>query len=152
MISRPTLLLAATLLAALVATPAAAHAQRTGRGSLMVSAQVVDGPAIRAVEAPREIGRDATGATYAAALTVSGRDQMRISVAIEGAAGPAVSVRSGGGAFQPLVAGGPAVVIADHAGADAAPTVKVEYRVDRSAAGTRTEPASLTYTVWSAGL
>lgn len=150
MIPRPTLLLAATLLTALAAIPTVAQGQRTGRGSLPVSAQVVDGPAIRAVEAPREIGRDATGATYAAALTVSGRGQMRISVAIEGAAGPAVSVRSEGGDFQALVADGPAVVIADHAGADAPPTVKLEYRVDR-AAGVRAEPGSLTYTVWSAG-
>ena len=110
----------------------------------------VDAPAIRAAQAPREIARDAAGATYASALTVSGRDRLRISVAMAGTAAPQVLVRSGGRAFQPLVAGGPAVVIADPA-ADAPPTVIVEYRVHGAAAGTRAERASLTYTVWTAG-
>jgi hypothetical protein len=154
MIPRPTSSTVAALTACLAATPAVARAQQMARGSLLVSARVVDGPSVRAVEVPREIGRDTPGATYAAALTVSGGGRTRISVAVERAGGPAVSVRSAGGAFQPLVPGGPAVVIADHADAGGPATVHVEYHVDRAARRTGAEPASLTYTVtvWSTGL
>jgi len=134
--------------------------QTVGRGSMVVSAQVVDVPAIRGMAAPREIRRDGRGATFAAPLTVSGAERLHISVSVPASALgapadlPPLSVRGTGGTFRPLVPGGAAVVIADRLAPAAVAELAVEYRVERrpaTAQNAGTEPLLLTYTIWFPG-